>query len=121
VPTTPMAFLVLLAGFRPPFARTGGQRSDYRCFASWKSGWDHEEPPQACHFGGSFLSGTFSLSQAFNASSFQHAANRDASWFFCSVNGLSFFKTVVSESWLESFSQHKSTGRHESHDMTNSG
>jgi|GEM_PF-3635420 len=38
-------------------------------------------------------------------SSFQHAANNDASWFFCSVIGLSFFETVVSRSWLDSSSQ----------------
>ena len=38
------------------------------------------------------------VKQAFKASSFQHAANSEASWFFCSVIGLSFFETVVSES-----------------------
>ena len=37
----------------------------------------------------------------------QHAANRDASWFFFSVIGLSFFETPVSKSWLNSFSQQR--------------
>jgi len=35
----------------------------------------------------------------------QHAEKSDASWFFCSVIDLSFFETVVSESWLESSGQ----------------
>ena len=43
--------------------------------------------------------------------SFQQAANSEASWFFCSVIGLSFFETSVSESWLDSSSQHASTGK----------
>jgi hypothetical protein len=59
------------------------------------------------------------MKRAFRASSFQHAANRDASWFFCSVIGLSFLETVVSESWLESSSQqvHRYSG--EGHDRLN--
>jgi hypothetical protein len=31
----------------------------------------------------------------------QHAANSEASWFFCSVIGLSFFETAVSKWWTE--------------------
>ena len=31
----------------------------------------------------------------------QHAANSEASWFFCSVIGLSSFETVVSRSRLD--------------------
>ena len=50
------------------------------------------------------------MKRAFKASSFQHAANRDASWFFCSVIGLSFFETAVSKSWLDSSSQQVSSG-----------
>jgi hypothetical protein len=42
-------------------------------------------------------------------SSFHPAANSEASWFFCSVIGLSFFETAVSKSWLDSSSQHAST------------
>ena len=48
------------------------------------------------------------MKRAFNASSFQQAANSEASWFFCSVIGLSFFETVASRSRLDSSSQHAS-------------
>ena len=45
------------------------------------------------------------MKRAFNASSFQHAANSDASWFFCSVIGLSFLEITVLRSWLDSSGQ----------------